>query len=153
VLGVRRRGRPHAAVDRMYRPTELPDALARADFVVVTAPLTAETRGLLGRKELDLMKPAAGLVNLGRAGVVDSDALREKLGRGELSGAILDVFDPEPLPPTSPLWDCPNLIVTPHVSSDALDYTDRMLRIFADNFRRFVAGRPLRNRIRPERGY
>jgi phosphoglycerate dehydrogenase-like enzyme len=153
VLGIRRSGKPERHVDRMYRPDRLREVLPRADFVLVTAPLTDETRGLLGRKELDLLKPGAGLINMGRAGVVDYDALAEKLGRGELGGAILDVFDPEPLPESSPLWDCPNLIITPHVSSDALNYSERMLAIFAGNFRRFVAGRPLRNRISPATQY
>ena len=147
VLGVRRSGRPQRYVDRMYRPDRLGEVLPRADFVLVTVPLTSETRGLLGRKELDLLRPAAGLINMGRAGVVDYEALAEKLNRGELGGAILDVFDPEPLPASSPLWDCRNVVITPHVSSDASDYSERMLRIFVDNLRRFLSGRPLRNRV------
>lgn len=153
VLGVRRSGRPYPAVHRMYRTADLHRALRQADFVVVTAPLTAKTRGLLGAKEFDLLNPGAALVNLGRAGVVDYEALAERLRKNALSGALLDVFDQEPLPPSSPLWDCPNLVMTPHVSSDPLNYTERMLRIFADNLRRFVAGRPLRNLVRTDQGY
>lgn len=153
VLGVRRSGRPHPYVDRMYRVHQLGEALAEADFVLVTTPLTSETRALLGRKELDALPPTAGLINLARAGVVDYDALAEKLNRGELAGAVLDVFEPEPLAEDSPLWDCRNLVVTPHVSSDALNYTERMLGIFADNLRRFLSGRPLRNRVDPRGQY
>ena len=89
--------------------------LPRADILLVSVPLTRETRGMLGRRELDLLKPEAGLINVARAGVVDYAALAEKLHAGELSGAILDVFDPEPLPADSFLWDTPNLILTPHV--------------------------------------
>jgi phosphoglycerate dehydrogenase-like enzyme len=153
VLGVRRSPRRHRYVDRMYGPAQLADVLPLADFVLVTTPLTAETRGLLGRKELDRMKPSAGLVNMARAGVVDYDALMAKLNADELAGAILDVFEPEPLPATSKLWECRNLIMTPHVSSDALNYTERMLEIFADNLHRFLDGRPLRNVVRRTEQY
>lgn len=153
VLGVRRSERAHRYVDRMYRHDQLAEALGRADFVLVTTPLTPETRGLLGRKELDLVKPTAGLINMARAGVIDYDALMDKLNHDQLGGAILDVFDPEPFPESSPLWDCRNLVMTPHVSSDALNYTERMLRIFADNLQRFVSGRPLRNRVNPTEQY
>lgn len=153
VVGVRRSGRPHRHVDRMYGPDRLRAALAKADFVLLVAPLTSETHGLLGREELDLLKPTVGIINMGRAGVVDYEALIEKLNKKELAGAILDVFDPEPLPADSALWECRNLVVTPHVSSDSLDYTERMLGIFAMNLRRFLSGRPLRNRIEPARQY
>jgi glyoxylate/hydroxypyruvate reductase A len=93
------------------------------------------------------MKPEAGLINMARAGLVDYEALADKLARGEIGGAILDVFDPEPLPPTSPLWSTPNLIMTPHCSSDAPDYADRTLDLFFDNVRRYLAGRELRNTV------
>jgi phosphoglycerate dehydrogenase-like enzyme len=153
VLGVRRSARPHPSVDRMFGPEALDRILPEADFVLVTAPLTSETRGLLGRKRLDLLKPEAGLVNMGRAGVVDYDGLAEKLRRGELAGAILDVFDPEPLPSDSPLWRTPNLIMTPHVSSDAPNYADRTLDLFFRNVARHLAGRPLHNVVDPVREY
>ena len=147
VLGIRRTGKPHRHVDRMFRPDALDRLLPHADVVLVTAPLTPATRGLIGRRQLDLMKPAAGLINMGRAGVVDYEALADKLTRGELGGAILDVFDPEPLPPGSSLWRTPNLVMTPHCSSDAPDYADRTLDLFFDNFRRYLAGRQLRNTV------
>jgi phosphoglycerate dehydrogenase-like enzyme len=154
VLGVRRRGRRHPAVDEMYTSAELEQVLPRADFLLVATPLTGDTRHLIGRRQLDRLRPEAGLVNLGRAGVVDYTALAEKLERGELAGAVLDVFDPEPLPPESPLWRTPNLIITPHVSSDDAErYIPLTLDLFFDNLRRYVAGRPLRNRVDPRRGY
>jgi len=149
VLGVRRTARPHRYVDEMFGPGELDQVLPRADFVIVTTPLTSETRHLIGRRELDSMKANAGLVNLARAQVVDYDALVDKLNRGELGGAILDVFDPEPLPPESPMWNTRNLIITPHVASDDADqYMPGTLDLVFDNIRRLVAGRPLRNRVR-----
>lgn len=153
VLGVRPSRRPHPSVDRMFGPAELDRVLPRADFVLITAPLTSQTRGLVGRKQLDLLKPEAGLINMGRAGVVDYGALAAKLTRGEIAGAVLDVFDPEPLPPDSPLWGTPNLIMTPHVSSDAPNYADRTLDLFVRNLRRYLAGQPLHNVVDPAREY
>jgi phosphoglycerate dehydrogenase-like enzyme len=154
VLGVRRNARPHRYVDEMFGPDELDKVLPRADFVLVTIPLTADTEAMIGRRELDLLKPDAGLINLGRAQVVDYEALIEKLERGELSGAILDVFDPEPLPPDSPLWTTPNLIITPHVASDDWDaYMPRTLDLVFENVRRYFDGRPLKNRVRRHLGY
>jgi phosphoglycerate dehydrogenase-like enzyme len=154
VLGVRRSRRRHPHVDEMFGPGELDRVLPRADIVLVMVPLTSHTRHLIGRKELDLLRPHAGLINMARARVVDYDALAEKLSRGELGGAILDVFDPEPLPPDSPLWATPNLIVTPHVSSDDVDrYVPRTLDLLFDNVRRYLADRPLRNVVDPAREY
>jgi phosphoglycerate dehydrogenase-like enzyme len=154
VLGVRRSRRPHRHVDEMYGPADLDRVLPRADIVLVTVPLTVETRQLIGKRELDLMKPDAGLINLARARVVDYDALGGKLARGELSGAILDVFDPEPLPADSPLWTMPNVVLTPHVSSDdAAGYVPRTLDLVFANVDRYLAGRPLTNRVRREREY
>jgi phosphoglycerate dehydrogenase-like enzyme len=154
VLGVRRSRRPHRHVDEMYGPVELGRVLPRADIVLVTVPLTAETHHLIGKRELDLMRPDAGLINMARARVVDYDALGVKLAHGELSGAILDVFDPEPLPADSPLWTMPNVVITPHVSSDDADsYVPRTLDLVFANIGRYLAGRPLRNRVRRERQY
>jgi phosphoglycerate dehydrogenase-like enzyme len=149
VVGVRRSGRPHRHVDVMYGPGELHQVLPQADFVLLAAPLTAETRNLIGPAELDLMRPGAGIINMGRGGLLDHTALVAKLHRGELAGAILDVFVPEPLPADSPLWHAPNLVITPHVSSDdAAQYMPLTLDLVFDNLRRFLAGRPLKNRVR-----
>ncbi len=154
VLGVRRSARPHRYVDEMYGPHELKRVFPRADFVVVTLPLTAATRGLIGRPELARLRSHVGLVNLGRGAVMDYEALAERLERGELGGAVLDVFPEEPLPPTSRLWSTPNLLISPHSAvDDAAEYVPRCLDIFFDNLRRYLAGRPLRNRVDPSLGY
>lgn len=154
VLGVRRSGRPHRYVDEMHRPEKLHEVLRRADFVIVTIPVTAETKHMIGKRELDVLKPGAGLINLGRAEVVDYDALRRKLANGAIAGAVLDVFDPEPLPASSPLWKTPNLVITPHVASDDREaYIPRTLDLVLDNAGRRLAGRKLKNVVDPSRGY
>src|SRR5208282_1020240 len=117
VLGVRRSGRGQRYVDEMYKPSELEKVLPRADFVLVTLPHTRETKRLIGQRELELMKPTAGFVNLGRGATVDYEALREMLERERIRGAVLDAFEEEPLPASSPLWQTKNLIVSPHCSS------------------------------------
>ncbi len=154
VFGIRRSGAPNRYVDEMFTPDRLDEVLPRADFVLVNAPLTAETRGMIGRRALDLMKPGAGLVNMGRARVVDYDALAAKLRQGALSGAILDVFDPEPLPEDSPLWQVPNLIMTPHVSSDDDDnYAPLTIDLVFENVARWRAGKPFKNVVDSELEY
>ena len=154
VLGVRRSGRGHRYVDTMYRPGELDQVLPNADFVLVTAPLTRETEALIDRRALASMKRGAGLINMGRARVVDYVALADELRSGRLRGAVLDVFDPEPLPADSPLWSTPNLVISPHVSSDDVgNYIDRTLDVFFANVRRFLSNRPLRNRVVKARQY
>ena len=145
VIGVRRTPRGNRYVDEMHATGALSKLLPRADFVLVAAPLTDQTDGLLGKRELDLLKPGAGLVNYSRARLVDYDHLRRKLSKGEMS-AVLDVFDPEPLPRSSPLWRTPNLIITPHCGSDDTGYyTPRTLDIIFDNVRRYLDGKRLRN--------
>ena len=154
VIGVRRHGRPARFADEMHGPGAIDALLPRADFVLITTPLVPETEGLIDRRRLDLMKPSAGLINMSRARVVDYVHLARKLTEGSLSGAVLDVFDPEPLPPDSPLWHTPNLICTPHISSDDdVSYTPLTLDLCCDNLRRTLEGRPLRNRVRPRLGY
>jgi phosphoglycerate dehydrogenase-like enzyme len=154
VIGVRRGGRKTRSVHEMFGPESLDAVLVRADFVLITTPLTPETRNLIDRRRLDLMKPTAGLINLSRAAVVDYEALAAKLRDGSLAGAILDVFNPEPLPPNSPYWNVPNLIATPHVSSDDVkSYAPLTLNLFFDNAARRLEGRPFRNRVRPRLGY
>ena len=153
VIGVRRTGKPRRFVDEMYGPGDLAKLLPRADFVLVTAPDTHHSHHLIGRKELDLLKKGAGLIAYSRAGVVDYDALRRKLDRGELI-AILDVFEPEPLPSSSPLWKTPNLIITPHCSSDDTEaYIPRTLDLLFRNMARFIDGKPLLNRVSPTLEY
>ena len=154
VLGVSRHGRDHPHVDRMVTPDRLDEVLPEADFVFVSTPATPETRNLIDRDRFARMKPGAGLINVGRAAVVDYDALCESLASGRLSGAVLDVFDPEPLPPDSPLWQTDRLLVTPHISADdGESYVPLTLDLFFDNMRRYLAGEPLANVVRPELGY
>lgn len=154
LVGVSRSGKPHAAFDRVAPVKDLMKELAGADFVVVACPLTHETRGLIGAKALDAMKPGAGIVNIGRAAIVDYEALAARLASGHVSGAVLDVFDPEPLPPEAKWWDVPNLIVIPHVSSDHADmYLIRVIDGFFANVARHLSGQPLENRVDPKLGY
>ncbi len=154
VLGVRRGGRGRRHVDRMVGPDRLHEVLSEADFVHVALPMTEETRHLIDATALDAMKPGAGLINFGRAPVVDYDALAQRLVDGRLGGAVLDVHEPEPLPAASPLWDVPNLIITLHVSSDDdTSYIPKTLDLVFDNLSRLIDGKPLRNRVRPRLGY
>lgn len=154
VIGVSRTGKKVPHVDRVYRSAALEKLLPQADFVVVAVPLTPDTNGLFDSARLDQMKRDAGVINIARAPVMDYDALREKLARGELAGAVLDVVEPEPLPPDSPLWDTPNLIVTPHISCDDVEhYIDITLDLWFDNLARFFGGRPLKSRVDSRRGY
>ncbi len=154
VLGIRRHGKRARYVDKMHPPKDLMKLLRRADFVVVTTPLTEETRGLIGAEQLDRMKPTAGLINMSRAPVIDEDALVARLEDGRLAGAILDVTEPEPLNRSSKLWTTPNLLITPHVSSDDdVDYVPLTLDLVLDNMARLHAGKRLRNRVDPKLGY
>jgi phosphoglycerate dehydrogenase-like enzyme len=153
VIAVTRSGRAARPADAVYPVSRIDRVLPMADFVIVTVPLTPETRNLLDRRRLDLLKPEAALVNIGRSPVVDYDALRAKLAQGTLAGAVLDVFQPEPLSADSPLWDTPDLVVMPHVSCDDPRYIDRLLDFWFENFGRFLAGKRLKNLIDRQLGY
>ncbi len=154
VIGVRREGGRHPHVDVMYRPAQLDRVMPQADFLVATLPATRETRNLIDARMLDLLKPGAGVVNLGRAATMDYAALAAKLERGELAGAVLDAHDPEPLPASSPLWNTRNLIVSPHcTSSDVASYVPLTLEQTFENLARFLNGRPLLRCIDRELGY
>ena len=122
-------------------------------MVVVTMPLTEETRGAIGRDELACMKESAYLVSISRGGIVDGDALLAALEQEQFAGAILDVFSEEPLPKESPFWEQPNVLVTPHISGELSGWDIAVARLFADNVERFVAGQPLRNVVDPALGY
>jgi len=127
--------------------------LAECDVVAITAPSTSETRGLIGAAQLALMKPGAVLINVARGSIVDEAALVEALRAGRLRGAGLDVFSREPLSPDSPLWDMPNVLVTPHVSAVSPRYWERETGLIVENLRRYLEGRPLLNVVDKERGY
>ena len=153
VIALTRGGKPARAADVVHKISRLDRVLPLADFVIVATPLTVETRGLLDRRRLDLLKPGAGLFNIGRAPVIDYDALRAKLVNGELAGALVDVVSPEPLPADSPLWTTPNLVVMPHVSCDDPRYMDFLCDRWFENFARLLARRPLRNQVNRALGY
>jgi phosphoglycerate dehydrogenase-like enzyme len=139
--------------DTVYPPAGLRTLLGESDYVVLVVPLTPETAGLLGKAELASMKPGAVLINIGRGQLVDEAALVESLQSGHLGGAALDVFETEPLPTASPLWDLPNVLVTPHSMSTALDENEWLVDLFCDNLRRYLAGQSLRNVFDRARGY
>ncbi|MDR1730886.1 MAG: D-2-hydroxyacid dehydrogenase [Synergistaceae bacterium] len=136
----------HPCCEKMVTPEAMKDVLAQSDFLAVAAPLTAKTRGIVGEEVLGWLPKHAGVLNVSRGPLVDQTALQKKLSKGELSGAILDVFDVEPLPADSPLWNTPNLIITPHVSSDDLvNYMPLTLDLTITNLRNELAGRGLVN--------
>lgn len=155
VTGWRRSDRPapEGLLDRQYARADLHGALHDADHVVVTLPLTAETRGLIGAAELRAMKPTAHLFNVGRGPIVDSRALLDALTGRVIAGAGIDVTDPEPLPPGDALWDAPNLILLTHYGGLTPKYGPRAYEIIAGNLRRFLRGEPLRNVVDKSLGY
>ncbi len=153
VLGLRRRPAPSDIADEVMPPDRLHDLIARSAFVVIAVPLTAETRGMIGRAELAAMKPDAWLINISRGAIVDEEALMEALREGRIGGACLDVFAQEPLPPDSPLWDLPNVIITPHNSWSSPHIEEREIDLFLENLRRYVAGEPLLNVVDKQAGY
>ena len=154
VIGVNRHGKPVDGCHEIVTPAQLDEVLPRADYLLCATPDTPETRGLLDRRRLDLMKPEAGVVNIGREAVMDYDALCDKLEEGSLAGAILDVFDSEPIAASSRLWKTKNLIVTPHVSADdGAAYVAMTIDLFLRNMELHLAGKPLLNPVRPELGY
>jgi phosphoglycerate dehydrogenase-like enzyme len=126
---------------------------AECDFLVITVPLTPETRGMVGEEVLQKMKPGAYLVDISRGGVVDHGALVEALNMGSIAGAALDVYPVEPLPESSPLWEMPNVILSPHVAGSSVHYLERAGDLFIQNLRRYLDKEPLLNRYDPELGY
>lgn len=155
VVAVRRNvaGARPASVAEVYPPAELDGVLARADVVVLTAPMTAETRGMIGREQVRAMKRDAILINVSRGKLVKEDELAAELARGTIAGAALDVFDHEPLDPASPLWDLPNVVITPHTSAFREDYWRLAVDLFASNLARYQRGEPLVNVVDKEAGY
>jgi phosphoglycerate dehydrogenase-like enzyme len=151
VLGVSRRGRPVREATKMYPVAAMARALREADFVVLLLPLTPETRGIIGAEALAAMKPIAWLINIARGAVVNESALMEALEQKRIAGAVLDVFDREPLPPSHPLWRMDNVVVTPHISGPST--ADALTPVFNDNLARYLAGRPLRHVVDRRRGY
>jgi D-2-hydroxyacid dehydrogenase (NADP+) len=154
VIGVRRNGSVgHPSVHRMVGQDALHDALPEADFVAVTVPATVETIRMFGGKEFAQMKDTAYFVNVGRGKTVDQAALIHALQNGIIAGAGLDVFDPEPLPADSPLWDMENVIITCHYSGHTPLYDERAMDVFLENLRRYRNGEELVNVVDKDLGY
>jgi phosphoglycerate dehydrogenase-like enzyme len=154
VCGAGRRARTdHPDLATVHGPDTLRAALAEADYVVLAAPLTPDTRGMVDAPVLAAMKPGARLVNVGRGALVDEKALIDHLAAGHLAGAALDVFDQEPLPAESPLWDMPGVIVSPHMAGETTSEREGLIELFLDNLTRRAEGLPLRNVVDKRRGY
>ena len=154
VLGIRKQPKLDVpGIETMYSPDRLLEFLPEGDFVVLTMPLTKETRGMFGEAELRAMRTSAYIINIGRGGTIDEDSLVKALKEGWIAGAGLDVFEEEPLPEESPLWTMENVIITAHYSGMTPVYHKRGLAIFKENLRRYIAGERLNNVVDKVRGY
>jgi phosphoglycerate dehydrogenase-like enzyme len=142
-----------ASVEKILPPARLNELLATSDVVVLSAPLTPETRQLINADTLAVMKPGAFLINVGRGKLMDDDAVAAAIRSGQLGGAALDVFTREPLDSSSPFWDLPNVIVTPHMSGAMEDYWTPLVALFSENLRRFERGDALLNVVDKRAGY
>jgi phosphoglycerate dehydrogenase-like enzyme len=140
-------------IERLGGPQELDALLPAADHVALCAPLTSQTQHLFDRARIGRMKRGSFLYNIARGGLIDSAALVQAIQSGEIGGAGLDVFEKEPLPADSPLWDLPNVIVTPHKAGVTPHYYERAAALFAANLRRYLAGEPLQQEYSETRGY
>lgn len=138
---------------RFYGPKEREAILAESDYVAITLPLTPDTRNFIGAREFAAMKPNVYLVNVGRGEIIDERAMVEALEQKRIAGAGLDVFEREPLPKESPLWDFEEVIMTPHMAGGHRGYVDKMCELFAENLHRFLSGRSLLNPFDPTLGY
>ncbi len=156
VVGLRRRpelSRDDSYVARMFPPEGKHEMLGISDYVVVVAPLTPESRGMIGHAEFEAMKPAAVLINIGRGPVVNEAALVRALSERRIRGAALDVFDTEPLPAGHPLYKLDNVLLSPHSADQTADWKERTMRLFLENFQRFRRGQPLLNVVNKKLGY
>ena len=151
VTGVSRSGKPCDDVQRVYGVDGLAEFLAEPDYIVLTLPDTTETRGFIDASALELMKPSSILINVGRGSIVNEADLVDALSEGGIAGAVLDVFENEPLEKESPLWRMPNVYITPHIA--ATSFPQDIVAIFVDNYLRFIDSRPLLHRIDFELGY
>nr|WP_245679582.1 D-2-hydroxyacid dehydrogenase [Actinomadura hibisca] len=154
VSGLGRAARPaDPDLGTVWAMDDLHAALAQADYVVLAAPLTARTRGMIDAAALARMRPTARLINVGRGPLVVQDDLVAALRAGRIAGAALDVFEDEPLLAASPLWDMPNVVVSPHMAGDAAGWREALVALFADNLDRHCHRRPLRNVVDKRLGY
>jgi phosphoglycerate dehydrogenase-like enzyme len=157
VLAVKRSGplvyNVDPLVSRIYSPADLAEFLPQCDYIVAAAPLTPETRGMIGRAEFAAMKPDAVVINIGRGPVIDEAAMVEALCAGRIKGAALDVFDQEPLPEGHPFYSLKNVLLSPHCADHTPDWLERAMQFFVDQYFRFLKGEPLRNVVEKARGY
>ena len=157
VLGTRRSihtsEEQESDVDQVFLPEQLHELLPLCDYVVISVPLTRETEKLISEAELRMMRSNTYLVNIARGRVIDEQALVRALREGWIAGAGLDVTEEEPLPPESPLYSMPNVILTPHISGNSVHYDTRLAALFADNLKRYRSGQELLNQYEPSRGY
>jgi phosphoglycerate dehydrogenase-like enzyme len=153
VVATKRRPNPVADVDQVWGPEDLSHLLAEADYVVMCAALTEETRGMIGEAELRQMKATAYFVNIARGALVLEDPLLRALRERWIAGACLDVFTQEPLLPENPFWDLPNVFITPHNSARTPELMGRALDIFVENLKRYQEGERLMNVVDKKRGY
>jgi phosphoglycerate dehydrogenase-like enzyme len=148
VIGTKRTPQPLPDFEQVLPPSGLPELLRASDYVVLTSPLTTETRGMIGEAELRAMKPTAYLLNVARGALIDEHVLTRALREHWIAGACLDAFVQEPLSPDSPLWDLENLVITPHTSYRSPNGTERGIASFVANLRRYLAGEPLEDPLK-----
>ncbi|MBV9504686.1 MAG: D-2-hydroxyacid dehydrogenase [Acidobacteriia bacterium] len=157
VLGVTRRGpllyNMDPLVDRVFASADRIEMIEQCDYIVVAAPLTPETRGMLAAAEFAAMKPDAVVINVGRGAVIDEAAMVRALAEKRIKGAALDVFDKEPLPPGHPLYSLDNVLLSPHCADHTADWLANGMRFFVEQYERFRSGEPLRNIVEKELGY
>ena len=154
VIGVNRKGNEVEGCSKVITFDKIDEVLPVADFLYLAVPETEETIGLIDRTRLDSLKQTCGIVNIGRQSVLDYEVLKIKLEKNEIAGAILDVFSQEPIPKNSKLWDVPNLVITPHISSDSQgNYIEMVLKIFFKNLKLFIENKELVNQIDKKLGY
>ena len=154
VIGVNRRGRAVEGCSKVITFNKIDEVIPDADFLYLAVPETFETIGLINKERLDKLKTTCGIVNIGRQSVMDYEELLVKLKNNEIAGAILDVFSKEPIDKNSNLWDTPNLVITPHISSDSEgNYVEMVLEIFFENLKLFVNNKELNNQVSRKFGY
>ena len=154
IIGVNKRGRITEGCSKVISIDKIDTVLPDADFLYLAVPETPETKNLISKERLNMLKPTCGIVNIGRQSVMDYDVLCEKLSNNEIAGAILDVFTHEPIEKNSKLWNIPNLVITPHVSSDDNgNYVKLTLDIFIKNLKLFIENKELSNQVDKKLGY
>ena len=153
VAGIKRKPESVEFVDEVLGPHDLHGLLGKSDFVVISTPLTALTRNLISKKELEIMKHSAYLINIARGEIVEEKALIEALKNDKIKGAVIDVFEEEPLPEKSELWDTKNLIITPHISWLGEYTLERVIASVTDNIGRYIEGKEIKNIVDPKEGY